>query len=564
MRFSRFFAPTTKEAPHDALLISHINLIRAGFITQVSAGIYDLLPLGKIVLDRIRAVVKDELDKAGCMEVQLGFVTPAELWMASNRYEKYGKELLRFKDRKDIEFVLGPTHEEMMVELVKNRVTSYKQLPINLYQINLKFRDEARPRFGLMRGREFLMKDGYSFHSTYDDMIREFSLMETTYRKIFDRLGLAHRVVEADSGAIGGSGSKEFMVLAGSGEDTIVICNECEYASNIEAAKRTAINYNLLPLDETTLYTPNISSIDDLSNFLKLPKEYFIKAIVKRALYDNNISEIVIFFVRGTDELEDTKAKNSVNANDIIDIADYELKANGIEVGFIGIDIKGFKKIVDLELMNSKNLVTGANRVDYHNANIDINSIDDITFFDIIVVSEGDKCPICESNLSLAKGIEVGHIFQLGTKYSEPLKAKFLDINGKSQDFIMGTYGIGVSRLIAAVVEQHHDNRGIIWTKETAPFMVDIIVSNIKDASQMEFAEYIYNILVSKSISVILDDRNERFGPKINDFELIGFPFAIVVGKNLESGIVEIIDRKTLSKTTIQRDNVIEAICSLI
>lgn len=409
MKFSQLLIPTTKETPNDASLASHIYLIRAGFIQSYGSGLYNFLPLGKIVLDKVRAVVKDELDKAGAMEVSLGFVTPSSFWKESGRIEKYGKELLRFEDRHGAEFLLSPTNEESMVNLVKGSVKSYKNLPLNLYQINLKFRDEIRPRFGLMRGREFLMKDAYSFHIDDEDMIREFNLMEKTYSNIFTRLGLDFRIVEADSGAIGGTGSKEFMVLADSGEDTIKVCDSCTYGANIE-------------------------------------------------------------------------------------------------------------------------------------------------------VEIGEACPKCGSKLNETKGIEAGHIFQLGTQYSDALDAKFLDNNGKAQPFVMGTYGIGVSRLLAGIIEQNHDDKGCIWTKESAPFSVEIIISNIKKEEEVLEATKLYDELKSKGIDVLLDDRKDRFGAKIKDFELIGIPVAVVIGKKLGDNLVEIVDRRTLEKTEIELRDLLDEV----
>jgi prolyl-tRNA synthetase len=420
MRFSRLLIPTTKEIPSDATLPSHQYLVKGGFIVQEGAGLYNYLPLGKMVLDNIRSIVKQELDKAGCNEVQLSFVTPLGLWEKSGRSEDMGKEMLRIQDRHQNSFVLSPTNEEAMVTLAKNRAKSYRDLPINLYQINTKFRDEARPRFGLLRGREFLMKDGYSFHSSHEDMVREFELMEQTYKNIFTKLGLDFRVVEADSGAIGGSGSKEFHVLANSGEDTILVCQDCDYGANIET------------------------------------------------IFDNE-AEV-----------------DALNA-----LSYEELQTKQVQ----------------------------------------------------------QKCS-CGGKLYFKKGIEVGHIFQLGDKYSKPLEAHFLDENGKTQPFIMATFGIGVSRLIAAVIEQNHDQKGCIWTKSTTPYFVDIIVSNAKKDEELQAGEKIYQELQSAGISVIIDDRKkERFGFKMGDFELLGFPYAIVVGKKLQDGLVELVDRKTLEKS---------------
>lgn len=566
MKFSQTFIPTTREAPKDAILPSHVFLLKGGFINQVSAGIYNFLPIGKIVLDKIRNVIKQELDEARCYEVQLGFVTPSDLWRKSARFEKYGKELLRFKDRKNNDYVLGPTHEEMMVELVKNRVKSYKNLPLNLYQINTKFRDEARPRFGLLRGREFLMKDGYSFHSSYDDMRREFNYMEDVYKKIFKRLGLDFRVVEADSGAIGGTGSKEFMVLADSGEDTIVVCDSCEYGANIEAAKRLKrVATSPAPEAEfNKFHTPNTKTIDELSEFFKLDPYYMMKAIAKKALFDDR-EEIVVFFVRGCDELQDVKAINAVNANDIVDATEEEMKKIGLVPGYMGIiNLENVRFVIDNELMGEKSLITGANEIDYHYVGVDLSEVDRSYFDDLVEVKMGDSCVCCGGKLSYTKGIEVGHIFQLGTRYSEPLEAHFLDENGKSLPFVMGTYGIGVSRLVAAVIEQHHDDNGCIWTKETAPYDVDIIISNVKDDDQVNIANKYYEELQNHGISVILDDRKDRFGPKMADFELIGFRYALIVGKSLTEGKVQIVDRKTLCKVDIDIDKAIEAIRAVL
>ena len=410
MKFSQLLIPTTKETPNDATLASHIYLIRGGFIQSVGdSGLYNYLPLGKKVLDRVRQVVKEELDKAGCQEVSLSFVTPTALWRESGRADEYGKELLRFKDRKENDYLLSPTNEEAMVNLVRQSVKSYKQLPLNLYQINLKFRDEIRPRFGLMRGREFLMKDGYSFHISFEDMQREFALMEETYKRIFTRLGLNFRVVEADSGQIGGSGSKEFMLLADSGEDDIIVCDACEYGANIEVA-------------------------------------------------------------------EDFKV--------------------------------------------------------------------------------GDLCS-CGAPLRLTKGIEAGHIFQLGTKYSASLNATFLNEQGKAQAYEMGTYGIGVSRLLAGIIEQNHDERGCIWTEASSPFDLHLIVSNIKDEAQVALAEELYEALRAKGVDVLLDDRKDRFGAKIKDYELLGVPHGVVIGKNLAEGRVELLQRAGMIKEEVAVEELI-------
>lgn len=566
MKFSKLFIPTTKEMPSDASLPSHQFLVRGGFIAQTGAGIYDFMPLGKIVLEKIRAIVKKEMDEAGANEVQFGFVTPLSLWSESGRALTMGNELLRFKDRKNGEFVLSPTNEEAVVNMVKNRVTSYKDLPLHLYQINTKFRDEARPRFGLMRGREFLMKDGYSFHSSEEDLVREFNLMEETYKKIYTKLGLDFRVVEADSGAIGGSGSKEFHVLASSGEDTIVVCDGCNYAANIEAAKREAKIYNFEAGELKKIETPNCTTIEDVANFLSVSKEQTIKAVIKKAIFKDK-SKIVVFFVRGSDELEDTKAQNSVDALELIDATLDEIKDAGVVAGYCGLVNlpKDILVVVDSELENSQGMVCGGNEDNFHFINVDLKVIENIKYFDLIAVKEEDTCACCGGKLSYTKGIEAGHIFQLGDKYSKAMNATFLDENGKAKPFIMGCYGIGVSRLVAAVIEQNHDEKGCIWTKSTTPFMVDIIVSNSKNEDEKNMGEKIYEELKASNVEVILDDRiNARFGFKIGDFELLGFPYAIIIGKKLSDGIVEIVDRKTLLKTEVKIEEVVSKILNLI
>jgi prolyl-tRNA synthetase len=572
MKFSKLFMPTTKETPSDATLPSHQYLIRGGFIAQTGAGIYDFMPLGKIVLEKIRAIVKEEMDNAGANEVQFGFVTPLSLWQESGRATTMGQEMLRFKDRKNGEFVLSPTNEESVVNLVKNRITSYKDLPVHLYQINTKFRDEARPRFGLMRGREFLMKDGYSFHSNEADLVREFNLMEETYKKVYTRLGLNFRVVAADSGAIGGSGSKEFHVLANSGEDTIVVCDSCEYGANIEAAVRKKRQFKAwyehteLSQKEEKVETVGFKTIEEVSNFLSVSKAQTLKAVIKKAIFENE-SKIVVFFIRGDDELEETKATNSVNALELIDATEEEIVQAGLCAGYVGpFNLpSNILFVLDNEIKDEQGLVCGANEVNYHIINSDLSSLKEVKYFDLVAVQENDNCACCGGKLSYTKGIEAGHIFQLGTKYSSAMNANFLDENGKAKPFVMGCYGIGVSRLVAAVIEQHHDDKGCIWTPTTAPYMVDVIVSNAKNEDELKAGETIYTQLKAKKIDAILDDRvAARFGFKMSDFELIGFPYAVIVGKKLSENIVEIVNRKTLEKTEVTLENVVTQLSNLI
>ena len=556
MKFSKLYAPTTKDAPKDATLPSHQYLVRGGFIVQVGSGLYNFLPMGKIVLDKIRNVVKEEMDETGAQEIQMGVVSPAELWKQSGRYDVFGKELCRIKDRKENEFVLGPTHEEVVVDIVRNRINSYKQLPLHLYQITTKFRDEARPRFGLLRGREFIMKDGYSFHEDEASMKAEFDVMEQTYTKILNRLGLDFRAVEADSGAIGGSGSKEFMVLAQNGEDDIVVCEQCSYAANIEAAKR-APKTTTLEAPEANLSkfkTPDMKTIEDVCNFFKVDAFYSIKAVVKKAIYVDK-EEVVVFFVRGNDELQETKAQNACGALDLVDASLEEVERAGLKAGFIGpIGLECVKFYIDLELKEAKNLICGANEVDYHMVGVGMFNFKEERYADLVAVKEGDVCACCGGRLGITKGIEVGHIFQLGQKYAKAMGATFLDKNGKAQPFYMGCYGVGVSRLVAVMIEASHDEKGCIWNKQTAPYLLDIIVSNSKDEAQSAYAEEIYSALKQERLSVLLDDRNERFGFKMKDYELIGLPYALIVGKELEEGFVEIVERKTLEKTVVKKE----------
>ncbi|HEC1757393.1 TPA: proline--tRNA ligase [Campylobacter lari] len=558
MKFSKFYAISTKENPKDATLPSHIFLVKGAFVEQIGSGLYNFLPLGKRVLDKIKNIIKEEMDKAGALEVNLSFNTPAELWKESGRFNVFGKELLRFKDRKENDFVLGPTHEEAMVALVRNKINSYKQLPLHLYQIGLKFRDEARPRFGLLRCREFLMKDGYSFHANEADLDKEFNLMHETYSKILTRLGLEFRAVEADGGAIGGSGSKEFMVLAKNGEDDILLCEHCDYAANIEAAKRAKKSCE----DErpeadfaTQFHTPNVKTIEELAEFFKINPYYTIKAIAKKAIYENE-EKIVVFFIRGDDELQEVKALNAANALELVDASEEELEKAGLVPGFIGfVGLNGVDFYIDHELENETNMIIGANKKDYHLVGINVVNLNKERFKDLAAVKEHDLCPKCQHKLKQSKGIEVGHIFKLGNKYSKAMNASYLDENGKAQFFTMGCYGMGVSRLVAVAIEASHDEKGCIWNKTLAPFVLDIIVSNIKDTKAMEFAEQIYTHFSDKEI--LFDDRNERFGVKINDFELMGFPYALVIGKGLENNEVELIHRNTLEKQVLKTQEVI-------
>lgn len=564
MKFSKFYAPTTKEAPKDATLPSHIYLVRAGFVEQTGAGLYNFLPLGKIMLDKISKVVKDEMDNAGALQVDFSVVTTAELWKQSGRFDLFGKELLRFRDRKENDFVISPTNEESAVSMVRNKINSYKQLPLHLYQINTKFRDEARPRFGILRGREFVMKDGYSFHANYDDLNREFDLMEDTYSKIFTRLGLNFRAVEADSGAIGGSGSKEFMVLTKNGEDDILCCDSCRYAANIEAAKRAArVSDTIAPEAEPFKFlTPNLKTIDEIASFFKVSPFYTIKAVIKKAVYADKQS-VVVFFVRGDDELQETKATNACGALELVEASEDDIAKAGLVAGFCGpVGLSGVEFYIDNELKGNTQMICGANERDYHFVGVSVSSFKDERFKDLVAVKHGDKCPKCDGKLELSKGIEVGHIFKLGDKYSSAMGATFLDENGKAKPFVMGCYGIGISRLMAVMIEASHDDRGCIWKRECSPFDVMIIISNLKDNDSVKYANELYESAKNIGLNVMLDDRNERFGVKINDYELLGFPYAILVGKSLSEGKVEFITRSDLSKELINSDDALKYLMS--
>ena len=558
MKFSKTYIQTLKEAPKDASLPSHIYLLRAGFIYNQASGLYSFLPLAKRVLNKIENIVREEMDKSGALEVLVPFVSLAKLWEESGRLDKFGKELLRFKDRKNSEFVLGPTHEEAFVQMLRDNIKSYKQLPLNLYQINTKFRDELRPRFGLLRAREFIMKDAYSFHSSEEDLQREFELMELTYTNILNNLGLKFKIVDADSGAIGGSGSKEFMIICDNGEDTISYCDNCNYAANVETGVSLSDNSHLSPPEaEFNIFlTKAKSSIKDVSNFFNVDEYFLIKAIVKKAVFDNDESKIVVFFLRASDKLQELKALNALGANDIIDIDEAELKENALCPGYIGLiglnsDIISF---VDNDLKDGKNLITGANKENYHYVGVSLEGRG-LVYKDLKEVKEGDLCIKCKNKLKFSKGIEIGHIFKLGIKYSKSLKGFFLDNDAKQKPYFMGCYGFGVSRMLAAFIEQNNDLKGCIWTKKIAPYEINILISNIKDELQNKISNDLYLNLKNKGFDLILDDRNERFGFKIKDAELIGFPYTIIIGKGIANKEFEILDRKNDIKHKFKYNN---------
>lgn len=564
MLFSRLHAPTLKEDPSDAEVVSHQLLVRAGMIRQVARGIYDFLPLGLRSVRKIERIIRDELDAAGCQEVLLPIISPAELWQESGRWQIYGKELLRLRDRHDREFCVGPTHEEVITDLVRRDVRSYRALPLNLYQIQTKFRDEVRPRFGLIRGREFVMKDGYSFHSDYDDCRREYEHMRRTYTRIFNRCGLEFRAVEADTGAIGGSLSHEFQVLARSGEDLIVSCGSCDYAANVEKAEARppeAETFDSAALARVA--TPGTKTIEEVSVFLGEPAERFVKTLIFMADEAG-----VAALVRGDDQLSETKLKAAVGC-DVLRLAeDSEIEQlTGAPQGFagpVGLELRVF---VDRRLVGCEGMVAGANRADTHVTGVSHQrDFPAATAADLRVAVAGDACMRCEGGtLEEHRGIEVGQIFYLGTKYSRALGATVLDADGAEQTMEMGCYGIGVTRTLAAAVEQNHDDSGIIWPVAIAPYEVVIVAVKWNHDASRERAERLYNELWRCGVEVVLDDRDERAGVKFNDADLIGFPFRVTIGpRGVEAGTVELKARGEAEATDIPIEAATARIAELV
>jgi prolyl-tRNA synthetase len=549
MRWSKTLIPTLKEDPADAEVVSHKLLVRAGFIRQVSRGVYDYFPLALRVIRKIEQIVREEMNRAGAQELLMPISCPAELWQESGRWEKYGKELLRFKDRNERDFCLGPTHEEVVTDLVRRSVRSYRELPFNLYQIQTKFRDEPRPRFGLMRGREFIMKDAYSFHTDVEDCRREYDNMYQAYKRIFTRCGLRFRPVEADTGAIGGSQSHEFQVLADSGEDAIVSCNTCDYAANIEKAEVKAAHPAGRDIAEEPpklekVSTPGKKSIGEVAEFLKMPADKFIKTLV----YKTNSGELIAALVRGDHEINELKLRTVLGSQEI-GLADEAVvtSAAGVIPGFLGpIGLK-LRMIADLSVQGLRAAATGANETDAHFIYVDQER--DFTpsaFADLRLAVSGDPCPRCEhGRLETHRGIEVGQVFYLGTKYSEAMGATYLDAEGRERPIEMGCYGIGVSRLVAAAIEQNHDANGIIWPFALAPFQVLLLPINYKDKAIREAADQFYGDLQQRGVDVLLDDRDERPGVKFKDADLVGIPLRVTIGtKGLEKGCIELRARR--------------------
>ena len=564
MRLSEAFLKTYKEAPKEAEIISHQLMLRASMIKQLTRGVYSYLLLGYRVLRKIENITREEMDRAKAQEIFMPVLQPASLWEESGRWFAYGPELMRLKDRNEREFALGPTHEEVVTDIVRNMVSSYKDLPFNLYQIQTKFRDEIRPRFGLMRGREFIMKDAYSFHIDQKSLDEEYINMKSAYERIFTRCGLNFRAVEADSGSIGGDSSHEFMVLAESGEDDILYDDSSNYAANVEKAVSII---ELKESDEKKLMkelvkTPHAKTIEDLANFLNIPKEKTVKAVMLKEVTEDG-ENFVLALIRGDLDVNSIKLKNAIGAKIELEMmTPEECEKFGLVPGYAGSYEKkdGLKVVIDETVKYVRNFALGANKEEYHYINVNIEDIVYDLVADIRKAKEGDTSPDGKGTLKLAKGIEVGHIFKLGDKYSKALNATVLDENGKQQIIKMGCYGIGISRVMAAAIEQNHDEFGIIWPKNIAPYLVDVIIANIKDETQVSLGEKIYAELSDNGIETVLDDRNERAGFKFKDADLIGFPLKIVVGKGAAEGIVEIKDRKTGESSEVKKEDVLQYI----
>jgi prolyl-tRNA synthetase len=555
MRLSRYFVPTLKEDPAEADVISHRLLVRAGMIRKLTSGVYSFLPLGCRALDKAARIVREEMDRSGCMEVFMPMVQPADLWMETGRWDHYGKELLRFKDRHERDSCLGPTHEEVITDIIRRDVRSYRQLPLNLYQIQTKFRDEIRPRFGLMRCREFVMKDAYSFDRDETGAQASYEQMFNAYTRIFNRLGLTFRAVEADSGAIGGSTSHEFMVLAETGEDVIAACQSCAYAANLEKAEVIPDSQasSSLPPEPEVVQTPGMNTIAKVAEFLNVqPSD-----IVKTLLYVAD-DRPVVALIPGDRELNTVKLKNHCGASEIRpadprEVADW----TGAPVGYAGpVQLDMETIVADSSLRNGSDWVTGANENDAHFIHVDLTRDTRVSAYtDLVNVTESDPCPKCGGQMKFSKGIEVGHVFNLGTKYSQAMKATFLDEEGREKEMIMGCYGIGVSRIIAAAIEQNHDQNGIIFPPHIAPFEACVIALNVKDQEVMDMAEWIYQQMQGLGVDVILDDRDERPGFKFKDADLLGHPIQVIVGsKGLQNRVVEIKNRKTGERQELPLD----------
>ena len=560
MRYSQVLIPTMKEVPSEAEVISHQLMLRAGFIKKLTSGIYTYLPYGLAAIRRVENIVREEMNRAGAQELSMPMVQPADLWKESGRYEKYGPELLRFKDRHERESCLGPTHEEVITDIARKEMHSYRDLPVNLYQIQTKFRDEIRPRFGLMRGREFIMKDAYSFD--VDDEAAEVSYrkMYDAYNRIFERCGLEFRCVEADSGAIGGSFSHEFMVLADTGEDTIAVCNECNWAANLEKAevKMRDRPAGFGQREMVKVETPGTRKVQSVCEFLGIGPDQLVKTLV--VLADG---EPVAVMLRGDRELEEVKLKNYLGAADIRPADDKEIfDATGVPSGYLGPINSKIRLLADQEVPAMVNLTVGANEKNYHLQNVNFGRDFEVTeVADFRQLTKDDPCPSCGSAIRLVEGIEVGHIFKLGTSYSESMNAYYQDRDGNERPLVMGCYGIGVSRVVAAAIEQHHDDNGIIFPVPLAPYQVTVLNLGLNDPEVSAAAERIYEQLSEAGIDTFIDDRDERPGIKFKDADLLGFPFRITVGKRFkEKAMVEIRCRQDGTTEDIGIDDIVSHI----
>ncbi len=562
MKATNLLMPTLREAPGEAEIASHILMMRAALISKLAAGVYSYLPLGLKALHNVEKIIREEMDNAGAQELLMSALLPAECYQKSGRWDRFGDDMFRLKDRNGRDFCLGPTHEEIFTQTVIDSVRSFKSYPYTLYQIQTKYRDERRPRFGVMRTREFLMKDAYSFDIDKEGLDKSYIAMYDAYKRIFDRLGLNYMIVDADSGAMGGSGSQEFMVISDVGEDTIAYCEDCRYSANIEKAICVAgkmSSEEMLPLNKVE--TPNAKTIEEVSSFMGKSSEYFVKTMIYNC---GGVFKAVC--VRGDKEINEVKLANITGASEVC-LADAEdvVKITGAKVGFAGPVGLKIDVICDSEVACMKNFIVGANEDDCHLENVNIER--DFTpslVADVRSIKEGDICPKCGKTIKTAQGIEVGHIFKLGTKYSDSLGLKFKDESGEEKSIIMGCYGIGINRCIAAIIEQCHDDNGIIWPLEVAPYKVVVVPVNAKDKEQMDLAMEISDELTKKGVEVITDDRDERPGVKFKDWDLIGIPIRITVGKKANEKIVEFKMRKDKDFVELSDSDAIEKVISLI
>ena len=538
MKMSNMLISTLREVPAEAEIDSHKLMLRSGMIRKMASGIYNYMPFGLKALKNIEDIIREEMNNAGAQEFLASAMLPAELWQESGRWDVYGEEMFRLKDRNNRDFCLGPTHEEVFTDIARNEIKSYKQLPVNLYQIQTKYRDERRPRFGVMRSREFIMKDAYSFDKDQAGLDLSYNKMKEAYIKVFNRCGIVAKAVEADSGAIGGSGSAEFMVKSEVGEDDVVFCTKCDYAANIEKAPSTVDKSDIEEAKELEkVETPNAKTIEDLVKFFNISNKKLAKTLIFNA-----DGKIVAVMVRGDREVNEIKVSNALGGVVNLNMANAEevLKVTNAQVGFAGpINIKVDILLVDKEVTNMYNFVVGANETGYHYNNVNYNRDFTGVVGDFRNITEGELCPTCGGVITISRGTEVGHIFKLGTKYSEAMNANFIDENGKEKPFIMGCYGIGVTRTMASVIEQNNDENGIVWPLEIAPYQINVIPVNIKDENQMKIANEIYEELRKTGVRVVLDDRNERAGVKFKDSDLMGVPMRITVGKKVTEGEIE-------------------------